>query len=517
MSFYETYYNKSWIFRAKVNSDELYESAAEIFNKADPTSNRKFSRWIYSAFVMGYNRSLEDIKIWMNRSLRLFISLTKRKLLPSKYLNINKINGLFGSLEASFESDERKGLIRILEEFYKVDKMKLVGPDIVYQTPHTIIKILKTKEEAIRSGMIGTTWSISAVPWGNTFDECKQFGDIYYIETIPEGHKYLLQFESLQFVDGDNKPVHIQDNQLSRDIVKFLKHNNLPSSGSIRSIFAKKEYNSNTNDHITKLISSAFHLNNTTDVAHIVVHLYITEGILIYYDNWELSHVLKACLDRGIGGYTDFIKYIRRFDHFKFLLDKCEVDVDTLCKDVKEIRPPHFVASPEFWKFIDYASIVYMTPHYLVESKDLKQSHIDKIVIACGYKKCEDFLSANFSIIHHGCVREYRIRLAKTFKTLPFVLFVNGLEFNYKTCDQFVGDDFQYINWDKEWEERNQLIDRNFYNGYAIYYHVRKGTIKEFVNKHMLRGGFDHFIKNRGIEELLATGLKRRFIHKRLL
>lgn len=512
MSSLFAYYLTKPVFKARIEQDSLRDQAEEIFNKADPTTNRKFTRWILSSFEKGYNHKLEDVKVWMSLSIKRFISLVFRKKLSAEQCDINYFHGLFGS-------PSKDGLLSVLEKFYTDYKLKIAEPTIVHQTDYTTIKEIKTLDEAIWAGR-GTRWCTSREKGYNPFNSYIKDGPLYYIEA--GGKRYQLHMPTCQFMNIHDKPYDGSDERMSADVIDFLISNKTLTKDNARCLIEKGYTVDTVNEKFfNQAVATVLGLKGTT-YDHILCYYCLedenyTPNMVIYTPEF-----INTFIEHGITGprllkiFPDTIS----FEVFKIMIDRGNVHKEEICEYfMKNFCNTANANNPGIAGFIEYADDKYMIPKFFIYAAKLEQHHIDKLIRTIGYNSCIEYIMKNLPAMSISIDDDYRILLAHNFPEVPFVAFMKAYHLHkLESGLLYIKDKFNYIeNWEYPTSQYNHLIPTSHYNARAILESIKEGTVKEFVVKYPLKGGIKRIVEEYGKDKLLEAGLDDDFIEKRLL
>lgn len=510
-------------FNAKLASDRLRKDAEEIFKKADPTNNRKFTRWILTTYEEGYNHKLEDVKVWMYQSLSRFISLVDRKKLAVEYRDITTIPGLFGN-------GEKPGLIEILKKYYPEEALRIVDPEIVYTNPYVTIYVIKNKTEAIFVGQ-GTRWCTSVESDNNPFDWYINQGPIYYINF--GGAKYQMHIPTLQFMDHEDNAYGANNEVLNNVVIEFLASRNLIQGMALLKCLEcsekQREYDIFAKAAIEQLERHESHFGN------ILQEFYKTNK-QNKWGRWMYPrHHMQLFIDNGVKGIDLFKRFgpPKTYKQFKIMFsnyDEEEEDEDnSLYINSFNFKGFTFASNECYRDLIDYADDKFILPCYLLKASDLNMNQILRIRRYIGTEACISYLMNNGSErdkFKHADL-DYRMRLARCFPQIPFVMFMLTEEIekaDIEFAQYFVSESFfYYYNWSDAClaNGTESMFDRKaiaYYHAYTLYYYINKEYSDRVifnVNNGYLPGAFK-ILAESNQTNLLEAGFSREFIEAQI-
>lgn len=177
----------------------LADETLEELEKADPTTNKKYTQWLGRMFASDPYKKLEDMISTAADYLYKFNKLSLKKMLKPEHTDINRFKDLKTFMDA-------------------VDQYELPDDDAnrgqaekPYADSEVTVIIPKDEASACAYGR-QTRWCTAAVHGMNYFDHYNSQGTIYIlIPKNPEysGEKYQLHFPSQQFMNEDDEPADI--------------------------------------------------------------------------------------------------------------------------------------------------------------------------------------------------------------------------------------------------------------------------------------------------------------------
>ena len=180
--------------------EKLAIDALEQLERADPTTNKKYTQWLARMFARDPITKLEDLISTLADYLYKFNKLGVKKLLKPEHSDINRFKDIQTFMDAVDEYD-------LPEE----DANKGHADKVFSDSSVTVI-IPRDEPAACAYGR-QTRWCTAATRGLNYFDTYNKQGPLYIL--IPkspkhEGEKYQLHFPSGQFMNEDDEQQDIQ-------------------------------------------------------------------------------------------------------------------------------------------------------------------------------------------------------------------------------------------------------------------------------------------------------------------
>lgn len=178
---------------------KLALDALETIEKADPSTNKKYTQWMARMFANGSEPMLEDVVSTLADAVHKFHKLSvKKKLNPgendiNRYKSANQLYMVMDRYEDPVDDTDRGQA----EKFYEDADVTVIIP--------------RDETAACRYGR-RTRWCTAAIHGSNYFGEYNRQGPLYIL--IPknpkhDGEKYQLHFESGQFMNENDDPEDI--------------------------------------------------------------------------------------------------------------------------------------------------------------------------------------------------------------------------------------------------------------------------------------------------------------------
>lgn len=181
-----------------VYQNQLANNALEQLEKADPTSNKKYTQWLARMFARDPVTKLEDLVSTLADYLHKFNKLGLKKLLKPEHADIN----IFKDIQTFMD---------VMDDYDLPEDDKDTGKATKLYSDSDVTVIIPHDEAAACVYGRQTRWCTAATKGENYFDHYNKSGPLYIL--IPKnpkykGEKYQLHFPSDQFM---NEQDHNQD------------------------------------------------------------------------------------------------------------------------------------------------------------------------------------------------------------------------------------------------------------------------------------------------------------------
>lgn len=516
MSLFRQYYNTKSEFKNRLDKDKYKDRAAKIIENADPTNNRKFTRWILSNYEKGYNHTLEDIETWMRKLLQKYISLIAKKKLPQKYLDINTIAGLFG------DGNGREGLIEILRTADTVT-INTAEPRLMHKTDYTSIYIIESREQAIWVGR-DTKWCTASVYSSEAYTYYTNIGWLIYIEA--GGKKYQLHIRTYQFMDANDKVYKDNDVKMSADLCQFFK--TWLTVYHVQDFITDQENYPDMSPFFYRLMAATINAPKNT-LGDICAQMYKDHEWSPMSEKYPIDYI-PVFISYGIDvtNIMDIFEYPNSFETMLMLENKCGIPRNVIGNLIPDIPSWRF-CNEDIPNIIDHFDSKHLRVDFLdIPGLSLSQEQVDKIVRNCNILHlvylCENN-NVRKNIVGNASL-DARTRLAKSVPNLPFVIFMTDEEIKNEPLefgDKFVDNPakFEFIESEQQFRIENcpgnpyydighSLTNMyNFYAAYTYYRYAKNGKLREFIKKYPLhfRGGLIMHKEKCGMKNLYNAGL----------
>lgn len=191
---YRTY---GYIFTDPTAQNNLANDALERLEKADPTTNKKYTQWLARMFASDPFTKMEDIRSTGAEYLYKFNILSSKKLLKPEHGDINRFKNL-------------KTFMDVLDQYELPEDDQAKGKAEKLYSDNTVTVVHPEDEAAACAYGRQTRWCTAATRGVNYFDHYDRQGPLYIlIPKSPEidGEKYQLHFPSGQFMNEDDEQV----------------------------------------------------------------------------------------------------------------------------------------------------------------------------------------------------------------------------------------------------------------------------------------------------------------------
>lgn len=492
MSFAYVYnmFNENPDFRKKVEEDPLHDRHVQIFCQADPTTSRKYTKWVLNQY-QNTDCTLADIDIHMNRCLEKFESMYSSNKIRIDRADINRFTGLFGE----------KGLMDFLQE-NGVDEDDLTEPEFFktnkpdYSSNHTAIYKIKHAEDLIELSK-GTNWfeDLDEEEAISYIEKMMAKGTTYYIRT-PE-YRYYFHWELKILRQQDE--FEDENPELINDLVAFFK-----GQGLFDNYDAILKYFETLNIEVGTYLEESYEWHKElirkgygydhTPIFDMIIDVYNKTGKItaaVCEDN------LLDYLSRGVNSKALLESFEECIDYsaFLLLLDYNVPIVEYLKEHSLKI---HLLVRPDHLPFvvdkIDESDCV----EGMLWCEKLSDSQLNKIL-----RNVKTLSDSTLEYIKSQWSRIARIKIAKAFPSISFADFMmpyynevsghlnrpsqqsEGWEKPLHFGDQFYNGDFEYV------EPRVQHKSSvSFYKAYAISKWINRPDFEELVKKYDLTLGF---------------------------
>jgi hypothetical protein len=184
----------------KASQEKLATNALEQLEKADPTSNKKYTQWLARMFASDPGTKLEDITSTAAEYLYKFNKLGLKKLLKPEHSDLNRFKDL-------------KTFMDVLDQYELPEDESSKGKAKKVYADGDVTVIIPEDEPAACAYGRQTRWCTAATRGMNYFEHYSSQGPLYIL--IPkspthEGEKYQLHFPTGQFMNEDDEQQDIQ-------------------------------------------------------------------------------------------------------------------------------------------------------------------------------------------------------------------------------------------------------------------------------------------------------------------
>lgn len=191
--------DKEVVSPSTITDEELVHSILSNIEKADPTTNKKYTQWLARTYA-NTRTKIEDVLSTVHEYLYKFDLLLRRKKLGSEYSDINKY--------PSFEN-----FMDVMDQFeMPVELQNNKGDaETVFEDDNVRIIVPRNEAASCYYGQ-GTRWCTAATKGFNYFTQYSQEGPLYILlpkHPTHNGEKYQIHFESEQFMDESDDGVDV--------------------------------------------------------------------------------------------------------------------------------------------------------------------------------------------------------------------------------------------------------------------------------------------------------------------
>lgn len=177
-----------------------------VADEIDPTGNSKYTKWIISRFVdpNGGIRFIEDLSK-LTEPMTRYAKLTQSGAIPANSRDINQFKDMTSFLNLMDQYAEKKtGREERQDEEQELIKS---GQAVLYKDTGALKIMIPKTEEAAKYYGRGTRWC-TAADKDNRFDYYNEQGPLYDIIFRGSGVKWQFHFETAQFMDEQDLPLH---------------------------------------------------------------------------------------------------------------------------------------------------------------------------------------------------------------------------------------------------------------------------------------------------------------------
>ena len=177
-----------------------------VADEIDPTGNSKYTKWIVARFVdpNGGIRFIEDLSK-LTEPMTRYARLTQSGAIPANSRDINQFKDMTSFLNLMDQYAEKKtGREERQDEEQELIKS---GQAVLYKDTGALKIMIPKTEEAAKFYGRGTRWC-TAADKDNRFDYYNKQGPLYDIIFRGSGVKWQFHFETGQFMDEQDLPLH---------------------------------------------------------------------------------------------------------------------------------------------------------------------------------------------------------------------------------------------------------------------------------------------------------------------
>ena len=177
-----------------------------VADEIDPTGNSKYTKWIVARFVdpNGGIRFIEDLSK-LTEPMTRYARLTQSGAIPANSRDINQFKDMTSFLNLMDQYAEKKtGREERQDEEQELIKS---GQAVLYKDTGALKIMIPKTEEAAKFYGRGTRWC-TAGDKDNRFDYYNKQGPLYDIIFRGSGVKWQFHFETGQFMDEQDLPLH---------------------------------------------------------------------------------------------------------------------------------------------------------------------------------------------------------------------------------------------------------------------------------------------------------------------
>jgi hypothetical protein len=174
-----------------------------VLQKADPTANNKFIRWLIKIYLSG-TMLLEDA-YKAKGYLELFIKFNSR--IPGVGRDIQRyksLNELYDVVKQFEEVQTQGDVDRALYQKMHMDP----HAEVIYDDETMKVVIPKTQEASCYHG-VNTKWCTAATSAHNMFSRYNDKGPLYYILDKPNNERVAFHFETGNFMNEADQPLDL--------------------------------------------------------------------------------------------------------------------------------------------------------------------------------------------------------------------------------------------------------------------------------------------------------------------